>query len=196
MLLFFSACCESLAVGWDWSCSITSLAVLQRSWDHAASGLLAALLSSTLPVSLVPGWLLLLPAAHACQTPKEDKMLVWHWRKEEMNGHLGSEGSFVRCVCTGMWVRPRLKSQRNIKQHVASFLGSGDSSKTCPRGPIKSAALLHLCGTRGCPWSSVRPATESREGAVQTPSAQSCSAPLVLEKGAGASLSLEGISEK
>lgn len=78
------------------------VAVLQLSWDHAVSALLSAfLLSSTFPVCLVPAQLLL-PAAHTRAMPREDKMGLWHWRKEVMNGDLGLEGTSVCCLCTGM----------------------------------------------------------------------------------------------
>lgn len=83
------------------------IAVLQLPWDHAVSAQLTALLlSSTLPLWLVPARLVLL--LHC----GEDNVRV---ALEEAGAQWSFGLTREFCLCIGMWVRPCLKFPRNIE---------------------------------------------------------------------------------
>lgn len=168
---------------------------------HCASPATALLLSPTLLLCLVPAQLLLfLPAARTHAAPREDKMCMRCWRKVGVNGDLRSERSFVCCLQSWMWLRPWLKFPRNIKQKIARSFGSGENKAKHPERDSSRAQCCCLdiqsAGPKGRPWSNIRYITKSRYTDVQTPSVQWHFALPIPKMGAGAALSLEGISEK
>lgn len=107
---------------------------------------------------------------------------------------------FCLCLQSWMWLRPWLKFPRNIKQKIARSFGSGENKAKHPERDSSRAQCCCLdiqsAGPKGRPWSNIRYITKSRYADVQTPSVQWHFALPIPKMGAGAALSLEGISEK